>query len=490
MLAIGGMMFTSCEKDEINALEGDISVLQAQVNANTSSIDALGQELTAAQAAVSAALQAAGETLDAAIVSFSNSLAQAQQANAAALNEVIETASIFFNGLNEIKLIGNYTIGVSEGLFILATSGDGTLFAQEHGGELTKNRLSGDHISSLYADGEFGTPTTEEKHTVELDVNGIKYQIWMVAPTQVGDNYIIAWNGGAARFDLGIDEGHNVNKLLLNAIQGERGPRGSVGPQGPQGPAGAQGPIGPAGQDGADGADGDDGDDGDDGNDGNDGQDGDDAEIPVPTVALSLDKTSVAWGESITIDATITDASASAQLGWFEVTNDGNTVASYAGEFGESLTITNNYDSTGITFQVLFRLVDGDNTVDMQTEDIVFLPEPDSGTNSGTLNEDGLGTDDGGQVGEDVGEDDTTPVDEWTLSNGVYSNPTVSGITFTITSATGLGGTLEYTYTIADTTGATFDGGFGSESLNGASGANAAEADAVAAAIALINSRS
>ncbi len=83
-----------------------------------------------------------------------------------------------------------------------------------------------------------------------------------------------------------------------------------------------------------------------------------------------------------------------------------------------------------------------------------------------------------------------TPVDEWTLSNGVYSNQAVAGITFTITSQTGLGGSSEYLYTIADTTGSTFDGGFGAESLNGVTGAYASEADAVAAAIALINSRS
>ena len=295
-----------------NTFEEDILDLQGQINSLELANESLRLELSSAVSDAQAAIAQNANNLASAVTQVTGLLADAQAQSDAALAGIIADAQNFLSALNTIKLVGNKDIPYSQGLITLALTGDATLFAAEHDGILTTKRFIGSHISALYADGESGTPSNVEKHTAEIDVNGIKYQFWMVAPTLVGDNYIVAWQDGAARFDAGQDEGEAfINTLLLSAIRGRRGSSGqdgadgadgAPGADGADGANGAQGPIGPAGADGQDGAQGEpgpagvagpigpQGPAGADGADGEDGQDADGAdEVELTYTWDSLD---------------------------------------------------------------------------------------------------------------------------------------------------------------------------------------------------------
>ena len=247
----------ACEKDEVNALDARLDKVEGYQVSAQNQIDQLNADLTEAVEDLNAAIiagdlnavQLAGDVIASTVDALGTSITTQILASVEGAKDL---ASI-------IKLQGGLDLGRSDALQVLAESGDGTAFAELIGGTLTKSRIS--VPSSIYADGTFGTPTSEIKHTVEFIVAGVKYQIWMVAPSEftgvpgINDNFVIAWADGAARFDYGTKDANSdgVIRLILSAIKGQRGSNGS---NGAQGPAGAQGPVGPAGADGVDGTNG------------------------------------------------------------------------------------------------------------------------------------------------------------------------------------------------------------------------------------------
>ena len=247
----------ACEKDDVNALDARLDKVEGYQVSAQNQIDQLNADLTEAVEDLNAAIiagdlnavQLAGDIIASTVDALGTSITTQILASVEGAKDL---ASI-------IKLQGGLDLGRSDALQVLAESGDGTAFAELIGGTLTKSRIS--VPSSIYADGTFGTPTSEIKHTVEFTVAGVKYQIWMVAPSEftgvpgINDNFVIAWADGAARFDYGTKDANSdgVIRLILSAIKGQRGSNGS---NGAQGPAGAQGPVGPAGADGVDGTNG------------------------------------------------------------------------------------------------------------------------------------------------------------------------------------------------------------------------------------------
>ena len=250
----------ACEKDDVNALDARLDKVEGYQVSAQNQIDQLNADLTQAVEDLSAAIVAG----DIAAVAVARDLIDSSISalRGEAIESIYETTQAIFDAISIIKLQGGLSIEKSDALQILAESGDGTAFAELIGGTLTKNRLS--VPSAIYADGTFGTPTTNAAHTVEFTVAGVKYQIWMIAPSVftevegVNDNFVIAWSTGAARFDYGTKDADSdgIIRLVLSAVKGKDGSRGSAGPAGPAGPQGPSGADGDTGADGANGADG------------------------------------------------------------------------------------------------------------------------------------------------------------------------------------------------------------------------------------------
>ena len=248
--------FVACEKDDVNALDARLDKVEGYQVSAQNQIDQLNADLNEAVEDLNAAIiagdlnavQLAGDVIASTVDALGTSITTQILASVEGAKDL---ASI-------IKLQGGLDLGRSDALQVLAESGDATAFAELVGGKLTTSRLS--VPDGIYADGTFGTPSNVLAHTAEFEVADVKYQAWMVAPSEftgvpgVNDNFVIAWADGAARFDYGTKDANSdgVIRLLLSAVKGDTGATGATGVQGP---AGAQGIQGPAGSNGANGSD-------------------------------------------------------------------------------------------------------------------------------------------------------------------------------------------------------------------------------------------
>ena len=285
MLAAGMLVFTACEKDEVDALNAEVEALEAEVNGNTASLSALQSEFNTAVAQAEAfaqqaqtgiaqlsqgvailaqALEESITVLNAAIIAgdannaqiAAAALAQAQAALQAEINALSATAFAYDSatGILNITLANGETYATGD-----LRGANGRAGAQGAQGP----------VGAAGADGAQGAAGADG---ADGSAGASAYDLWAASAIASDldsdgsvdmDDFIMYLNGEAITITSFV-AGNSATIVTfsdgtsISIPHGQDGADGTggAGTPGPAGPAGADGTDGTNGADGADGADG------------------------------------------------------------------------------------------------------------------------------------------------------------------------------------------------------------------------------------------